>query len=74
MSRQTGPWPMLFLTALMLAGCEGEPTDAQRHRDNVRCGEFAAGVPAEQYDAAYKRCMEGGPGRFRVPEDAEKPN
>jgi hypothetical protein len=34
--------------------------------------EFAAGVPADRSEAAYKRCMEGGRGRFAVPDDTTK--
>jgi hypothetical protein len=59
---------------LVLGGCEDQPTEAQRHRDNLKCAEFAAGVPAETSEAAYKRCMEGGPRRFKPPEDGGQGN
>lgn len=54
----------LLALAVTLAGCDDERTGAQRHRDNVTCLEFSARAPAESADAAYKRCMEGGPARY----------
>jgi len=62
------------VAVLVLGGCEDQPTEAQRHRDNLKCAEFAAGVPAESSEAAYKRCIEGGPRRFKPPEDGSQGN
>ena len=61
-------------TALLVGGCGDQPTEAERHRNHVRCAEFAAGVAVERGEAAYARCMEGGPGRFKAAEDDARPN
>ena len=66
---------LLLAAALILGGCEEEqPTEAQGHRDHVKCVEFAASVPSDRSEAAYKSCMKGGPHRFRVPEDTPTSN
>jgi len=65
---------LLLVATLMVGGCEDQPTEAQRHRDNVRCAEFAAGLSAERAEAAYRRCMDGGRERFKAPEDSPPSN
>jgi hypothetical protein len=65
---------VLLVATLIGGGCGDEPTEAQRHRDNVRCAEFAAGLPAERAEAAYQRCMAGGRERFKAPEDSTPSN
>jgi len=65
---------VLLVATLMVGGCDDQPTEAQRHRDNVRCAEFAARLPAERAEAAYQRCMDGGPERFKAPEDSPPSN
>lgn len=65
---------LLLVATLMVGGCEDQPTEAQRHRDNVRCAEFASGLTAERTEAAYQRCMDGGRGRFKAPEDSPPSN
>lgn len=76
MTDRSFPFRSVFcvVAALVLGGCEDQPTEAQRHRDNLKCAEFAAGVPAENSEAAYKRCIEGGPARFKPPEDSSGGN
>jgi hypothetical protein len=65
---------VLLVATLMVGGCDDQPTEAQRHRDNVRCAEFAARLSAERAEAAYQRCMDGGPERFKAPEDSTPSN
>ncbi|PYN13770.1 MAG: hypothetical protein DME06_06140 [Candidatus Rokuibacteriota bacterium] len=65
---------VLLVATLAAGGCGDEPTEAQRHRDNVRCAEFASGLTAERTEAAYQRCMDGGRGRFKAPEDSPPSN
>ena len=65
---------VLLVATLAAGGCGDEPTEAQRHRDNVRCAEFASGLTAERTEAAYQRCMDGGRGRFKAPEDSPQSN